>query len=112
MLKKADTLIDIAPEVADALALGAAVVALESTIITHGMPYPQNVETARVVEATVREEGAVPATIALIDGRIRVGLDDGELDRLGSAKSVKKATRRDLSAVIVAKANAGTTVAA
>jgi pseudouridine-5'-phosphate glycosidase len=107
-----DDLIDIAPEVRDALAAGRPVVALESTIITHGMPYPENVETARAVEAIVRVEGAVPATIAVIGGRIAVGLDAKTLDKLGSAKGVTKASRRDLAAAIVAKADAGTTVAA
>ena len=107
-----DGLIDIAPEVREALAAGRPVVALESTIITHGMPYPQNVETARAVEAIVRTEGAVPATIAVVGGRIAVGLDAKTLDKLGSAKGVTKASRRDLAAAIVAKADAGTTVAA
>jgi pseudouridine-5'-phosphate glycosidase len=107
-----DDLIDIAPEVREALAAGRPVVALESTIITHGMPYPENVETARTVEAIVRAEGAVPATIAVIGGRIAVGLDAKTLDKLGSAKGVTKASRRDLAAAIVAKADAGTTVAA
>jgi pseudouridine-5'-phosphate glycosidase len=105
-------LIDVGAEVRDALAAGRPVVALESTIITHGMPYPENVETARAVEAIVRAEGAVPATIAVIGGRIAVGLDAKALDRLGSAKGVTKASRRDLAAAIVAKADAGTTVAA
>jgi pseudouridine-5'-phosphate glycosidase len=105
-------LIDVGAEVRDALAAGRPVVALESTIITHGMPYPQNVETARAVEAIVRTEGAVPATIAVIGGRIAVGLDAKALDKLGSAKGVTKASRRDLAAAIVAKADAGTTVAA
>ena len=105
-------LIDFAPSVRDALAAGHPVVALESTIITHGMPYPQNVETARAVEAIVREGGAVPATIAVLGGRITVGLDDAALDRLGSASGVFKASRRDLAAVVVAKADASTTVAA
>ncbi len=104
--------LDFAPEVKDSLAAGRPVVALESTIITHGMPYPQNVETARGVEAIVRGGGAVPATIAVIAGRIRVGLDAAELDSLGNAKSTLKATRRDLSAAIVKRATAGTTVAA
>ncbi len=107
-----DGLTDLAPDVAEALGAGQAVVALESTIITHGMPYPQNVETTRAVEAVVRSEGAVPATIAIIDGRIKVGLDAHELDQLGDAKGILKATRRDLAAAIVAKATAGTTVAA
>jgi pseudouridine-5'-phosphate glycosidase len=69
--------LDIQPEVAAALAAGKPVVALESTIISHGMPYPQNVETARQVEQVVRDNGAVPATIAIIDGRLKVGLDAG-----------------------------------
>jgi pseudouridylate synthase len=105
-------LIDFAPSVRDALAAGHPVVALESTIITHGMPYPQNVDTARGVEAIVREGGAVPATIAVLGGRITVGLDDAALDRLGSAIGVFKASRRDLAAAVVAKADASTTVAA
>ncbi len=105
-------LIDFAPSVRDALAAGHPVVALESTIITHGMPYPQNVETARAVEAIVREGGAVPATIAVLGGRIVVGLDEKALDRLGSASGVFKASRRDLAAIVVAKGDASTTVAA
>jgi pseudouridylate synthase len=105
-------LLGISPEVNEALAAGRPIVALESTIITHGMPYPQNVETALAVEETVRAKGAVPATIAVIGGRLKVGLDAGELDHLGQAKGVVKASRRDLSAVMVAGADAGTTVAA
>src|SRR5687768_8089774 len=105
-------LIDVAPEVRDALADGRAVVALESTIIAHGMPYPQNVETARALEAIVRAEGAVPATIALVEGTVKVGLSDGELERFGAAKGIAKASRRDLAAYMAAKATAGTTVAA
>ena len=105
-------MLSLSAEIADALAAGQAVVALESTIITHGMPYPENVETARAVEAVVRENGAVPATIALIGGRIRVGLDADELDRLGRAKGVMKASARDLAAALVAGKDAGTTVAA
>lgn len=107
-----DGLTDLAPEVAEALGEGRAIVALESTIVTHGMPYPQNVETAQAVEATVRASGAVPATIAIIDGRIKVGLQAHQLEGLGGAKRVIKATSRDLAAVIVGRANAGTTVAA
>ena len=106
------SLLSLSAEIADALAAGQAVVALESTIITHGMPYPENVETARAVEAVVRQNGAVPATIALIGGRIGVGLATDELDRLGQAKGVVKASARDLSAVLVAGNDAGTTVAA
>ena len=105
-------LIDITDEVRDAMAGGRAVVALESTIISHGMPFPQNVETAASVEAIVREAGAVPATIAVIEGRIRVGLSADELERFGAAKGVAKASRRDLAAARVQRATAGTTVAA
>jgi len=107
-----DNFISLTPEVRDALAAGRPVVALESTIIAHGMPYPQNVETAREVEAIIRREGAVPATIAVIEGRIKVGLDESELERFGSAKDVLKASSRDLAACLVRKATAGTTVAA
>jgi pseudouridine-5'-phosphate glycosidase len=99
-------------EVKAALAEGGAVVALESTIITHGMPFPANLETAHAVEAVVRENGAVPATIAVIDGRIHVGVSDQELERLAQAKDVVKASGRDLAAAIVRKRSAGTTVSA
>jgi pseudouridine-5'-phosphate glycosidase len=113
MLKRInDGVTDLAPDVAEALGDGHPVVALESTIITHGMPFPQNVETAQAVEATVRSAGAVPATIAVIDGRIKVGLHPRQLEGLGGARRVLKATRRDLAAAIVKRANAGTTVAA
>jgi pseudouridine-5'-phosphate glycosidase len=105
-------LIDIAAEVADALVSGGPVVALESTIISHGMPYPQNLSTAREVEQIVREHGAVPATIAIVDGRLRVGLDDVALDRLAKPGNVVKASRRDLAALVATAATAGTTVAA
>jgi len=105
-----------APEVAAALAAGGAVVALESTLITHGMPYPSNLETALGVEAVVREHGAVPATIAVLDGRPRVGLAPGELEKLaaggGVGGGVVKASRRDLPAVVASGRSAGTTVAA
>jgi pseudouridine-5'-phosphate glycosidase len=110
--RRGDELIEIAPQVADALAAGRAVVALESTIVTHGMPYPANLETARSVEAIVRGKGAVPATIALIDGRIHVGLTDAELERLASDSGAAKASRRDLAALLVKRAAAGTTVSA
>jgi pseudouridine-5'-phosphate glycosidase len=102
----------IQPEIADALAAGRPVVALESTIITHGMPFPENVETAREVEAVVRENGAMPATIAVMDGRIMVGLDSGSLDRLASSKDVVKASGRDLAAIMARGGSAGTTVSA
>ncbi len=100
------------PEVRDALAAGRGVVALESTIIAHGMPYPVNVETARTVEGIVREHGAVPATIAILGGEIRVGLDQRALDRLASAGDVVKVSRRDLGAVIASGRTGATTVAA
>src|SRR5687767_4616844 len=80
-----------------ALAAGRPVVALESTIITHGMPYPENVETARAVEALVREEGAEPATIAVVDGSLRVGLEDREIEALARATGVMKLSRADLA---------------
>jgi pseudouridine-5'-phosphate glycosidase len=104
--------LQLTPEVAEALAQGRPVVALESTIISHGMPYPQNVETARQVEALIRAEGAVPATIAIFDGRIHVGLPDDELERLGNAKDVAKVSRRDLPHVLAMGATGATTVAA
>jgi pseudouridine-5'-phosphate glycosidase len=105
--------IDVSPEVAGALAAGGAVVALESTIISHGMPYPDNLATARAVEQVVRDRGAVPATIAVVDGRVRVGLDDDSLERLAAGgDDVAKASRRDLPVFVARGATAGTTVAA
>src|SRR5882757_4628521 len=106
-------LLDFSPEVAEARAAQRPIAALESTIITHGMPYPRNVETALSVERAVRETGAVPATIAVIEGRFRVGLDEREIDRLGQLSGgVVKASRRDLALVAARKGSAGTTVAA
>lgn len=102
----------LSPEVAEARANGAAIVALESTIITHGMPFPQNVETARRVEAEVRAHGAVPATIAIIDRQIHVGLTDSELDALGRAQGVAKLSRADLAACLATGGTGATTVAA
>lgn len=102
--------LDIHPEVAAALAAGRPVVALESTIITHGMPYPQNVETARAVEAAIRAEGAVPATIALLKGKIKVGLSAADLEALVADPAVVKASGRDLAVAMVRGASAGTTV--
>jgi pseudouridine-5'-phosphate glycosidase len=105
-------LLSISPDVAAALAAGDAVVALESTIITHGMPFPQNLDMARRVEATVRAKGAVPATIAVMDGRLMVGLDEAGLERLArEGKSAAKASRRDMGPLLVQKKLAGTTVA-
>ena len=106
-------LLDFSPEVAEARSAKKPIVALESTIITHGMPYPRNVETALAVEHAAREMGAVPATIAVIEGRLRVGLNDQEIDRLGQLSGgVVKASRRDLALVAARKGSAGTTVAA
>ena len=99
--------LDIAPEVAEALAAGKPVVALESTIISHGMPYPQNVETALKVEQIIRDAGAVPATIAIIGGRLKAGLSKEEIDYLGrTGAGIPKASRRDLP-VLVAQGKDG-----
>ena len=101
--------LDVSPEVAAALAAGKPVVALESTIISHGMPYPQNVETALAVEAIIRENGAVPATIAIIGGRLKAGCTKEEIEYLGKAGTqVTKASRRDL-AVLCARGQDGAT---
>lgn len=98
-------------EVAHALDSGAPVVALETTILSHGMPYPQNVETALAVEAIVREEGCVPATIAVIGGRIHAGLSAEQLEYFGTARSVLKLSRADLPYAIAARKDGATTVA-
>jgi pseudouridine-5'-phosphate glycosidase len=104
----------VSDEVREALAAGRAVVALESTLITHGLPHPQNLEVARAAEAAVRAEGAIPATVAVSPGRIRVGISDAELEQLaGRASSgVMKASRPSLAAAIASGAWAGTTVSA
>ena len=104
--------LDISEEVTDAISVGIPVVALESTIITHGMPWPQNLETALEVENAVREEGAIPATIAIINGRLKVGLTHEELVLLanGSLKPIK-ASRRDFPGLIAFGGNGATTVA-
>lgn len=99
------------PDVRAALETGRPVVALESTIISHGMPYPTNVQTAREVESLVREAGAVPATIAVMNGRIRVGLSDQQLEELGEARHVRKVSRRDLPFVLASGQMGATTVA-
>src|SRR6185369_16128349 len=97
--------------VAAAQAAGRPIVALESTIIAHGMPYPQNVRTAREVEAVIRDLGAQPATIALIGGRIRIGLSDEELELIARSDNVHKVSRRDLPAVLASGGLGATTVA-
>jgi pseudouridine-5'-phosphate glycosidase len=105
--------LDIHPDVAAAVAAGKPVVALESTIISHGMPWPQNAETAKKVEQIIRDNGAVPATIAIIDGRLKAGLSNDEIDTLGKAGlSVTKCSRRDLPFVVAQKQHGATTVAA
>jgi pseudouridine-5'-phosphate glycosidase len=105
--------LDTHPEVAAALAAGRPVVALESTIISHGMPYPQNLETALAVEAEVRAHGAVPATMAVLGGRLKAGLTAGEIDTLGRlGHAVTKASRRDLPVLVAQGRDGATTVAA
>jgi len=99
-------------EVAAARAAGRPIVALESTIITHGMPWPQNRDTARAVEKTVRDAGATPATIAIIDRQIRIGLEAETLDTLAQTKDVMKLSRADLAAALATGATGATTVAA
>ena len=103
--------LDVAPEVAAAVAAGKPVVALESTIISHGMPYPQNVETALKVEQIIRDNGAVPATIAILGGRLKAGLTAEEIEYLGKkGQDVTKASRRDLAVLVSRKADGATTV--
>lgn len=104
--------LDIAPEVQHALAQQQPVVALESTIISHGMPYPQNVQTALQVEAEVRAHGAVPATIAIVNGRLKAGLSGQDIEQLGrSGREVVKVSRRDIPFIVAAGATGATTVA-
>ena len=100
------------PEVAAARAAGKAIVALESTIISHGMPYPQNVQMAREVEQIIRDAGAVPATIAIIDGKICIGLNEQQLELLGTSPDAMKVSRRDLPFVLAQRKLGATTVAA
>ena len=103
--------LDVNPEVEEAIKSGKPVVALESTIISHGMPYPKNVETAFRVEQMIRDNGAVPATIAVIGGRLKAGLTHDEIEHLGKAgRNVAKASRRDLPALVARKADGATTV--
>lgn len=101
----------IHPEVKKALSEGQPVVALESTIISHGMPYPKNVEMAKNVSKIIRDNGAIPATIAIIDGILKVGLTSEEIEFLGTSKNILKASRRDLPFIISKKLNGATTVA-
>lgn len=114
MTRSASPLLPIAysEEVTAAKARGAAIVALESTIITHGMPFPGNLEMARSVERIIREEGAVPATIAVIDGVLHIGLDDAELEALAQTSGAMKVSRADLAFAIAERRTGATTVAA
>ncbi len=105
-------LLEITDEVQKALTENKPVVALESTIISHGMPYPQNVEMATQVEAIIRQNGATPATIAIMNGKIKIGLTADDLNALATAKDVTKVSRRDMAEVIATKKNGATTVAA
>ena len=103
--------LDISPEVHMALDAGRPVVALESTIISHGMPYPKNVETALLVEQTIRGNGAIPATVAVIGGRLKAGLSQQEIEYLGkTGRGVPKASRRDLPALVARRSDGATTV--
>ncbi|RWZ51355.1 pseudouridine-5'-phosphate glycosidase [Halobacillus fulvus] len=104
--------LDLSDEVQKAFHSQQPVVALESTIISHGMPYPQNVETAREVEQIIRDNGAVPATIAILDGKIKVGLSDEELNELGTRTDIAKASRKDLPYLLANQKSGATTVAA
>ena len=106
------SMISYSTEVQQALEGKKPIVALESTIISHGMPYPQNVETARMVEQIIRDNGAVPATIAIIDGKIKIGLSEEELELLGNSPGVSKVSRRDIGQLIATKKIGATTVAA
>lgn len=103
--------IQFSEEVEKAKKEGKAIVALESTIISHGMPYPQNVEMAQKVEQIVRDNGGVPATIAIIDGKIKIGLSEDELELLASAENVSKVSRRDIAEILATKKIGATTVA-
>lgn len=105
------TLLSISREVAEALEQRKPVVALESTIISHGMPYPQNVEMAKKVEQIIRDNGAVPATIAIMDGKFKIGLEEEDLERLAKEKPVAKVSRRDLPEVFAKRLLGATTVA-
>lgn len=111
-MKKLPDFVDVHVDVADALNRGKPVVALESTIITHGMPFPDNVEMASSVENEIRARGAVPATIAVIDGRLKIGISAAELDQLAQVKDALKISRADIAFAISQRKTAGTTVAA
>src|SRR6187200_2380382 len=98
-------------EIKRAMGISLSVVALESTVLTHGLPRPQNLQLAHDMEAAVREEGATPATVGFLDGRLHIGLSETELDRLANEKDVYKVGPRDFATVISQRASGGTTVA-
>ena len=106
-----DSFVDVIPEVKSAVQTGKPVVALESTVIAHGLPRPQNLHTARRLQAVVRSEGAIPATVAILDGRVKIGLTDDELEVLANADQVVKVSRRDFSNVVGRGLTGATTVA-
>ena len=106
-----DSYLDIAPEVREALASGAPVVALESTILSHGMPYPENLAFAAEVEKVIREEGCVPATMAIVEGRVKAGLTERELEIMCRAENVGKVSRRDFAIYVATGKTGATTVA-
>ena len=101
--------IQLSVEITRALTMGAPIVALESTVITHGLPQPQNLELARNMEKQVRDAKATPATVALLDGKVRIGLSDQELIRLSESESTLKVSHRDFATAIVKKVNGATT---
>lgn len=107
-----NTLLRIRPDVLEAIRDGGPVVALESTVIAHGLPWPLNIETAQAAEAIVRDEGVIPATIGVIQGRPTIGLDESELEQMAKARDVTKASRRDLCVAVAQRRMASTTVAA
>ena len=104
--------LEISEEILNALKVGQPIVALESTIISHGMPYPQNLETSNLIEKIIRKENVIPATIAILEGRIKIGLDRNELEKFAKCKNLIKVSRRDLPVVISQKLTGGPTVAA
>ncbi|MCL7453029.1 MAG: pseudouridine-5'-phosphate glycosidase, partial [Anaerolineae bacterium] len=104
--------LEISALLRQALADAAPVVALESTVIAHGLPYPANLETARRMEEVVREHGALPATIAILDGVLRVGLSEGDLEHLATSRGIRKVSRRDLPVAVARGEDGATTVAA
>src|SRR5438445_1934515 len=103
--------LSINDEVSEAISNGSPVVALESTVIAHGLPYPHNIETALKLESIVRENGAVPATIAVFGGKLCVGLADAQIERLATDKAIRKISRRDLAIAVAKRLDCATTVA-